>query len=216
MCPQLVAEQERSCSAMDLSTEGGTSGLYFRVESRYKFREHVQGAPVLKTDEIFLVNPKVEQYVHVAAMPLSMQHDLREVNASQALRSRFKIVSFSEHDTEASKYMNGGDIIRLYHPESDTSLCAGNINKHGKRDVQYIGFYGNDEIEKTSSMGLWVVEQAEPDQGGPCGYIQMGMPAAYRFRNVATGKYLSAQLPDVNFVLDEEDLQHAPCHLLLP
>ena len=41
MRPKLVAEQERSCSAMDLSAEGGTSGLYFKVESRYKFREQV-------------------------------------------------------------------------------------------------------------------------------------------------------------------------------
>ena len=41
MRPKLVAEQERSCSAMDLSAEGGTSGLFFKVESRYKFREQV-------------------------------------------------------------------------------------------------------------------------------------------------------------------------------
>ena len=164
---------------------------------------------MLKTDEIYLVNPKVEQYVHTAAYPLAMQHELREVNASQALRTRLKIVSFAEHDPKAHKYLNGGDIIRLYHPESDTCVCAGNVNKAGQRTVQYLGFYGNDDIEKTSSNGLWVVEKDQVDQGGPCEYVQMGMPSSFRFRNVATNKYLSGRLPDVNFMLDEEDEEGA-------
>ena len=54
--PKLVAEHERSCSAVMLQ-ERVASGCFFRVESRYKFRE--DGASVLKTDEIFLTNMKV-------------------------------------------------------------------------------------------------------------------------------------------------------------
>jgi len=175
MRPKVVASAERSCSAMDLCEEGGTSGVYFRVESRYKFRE--QGAPVLKTDEIYLMNPKVEQYIHVAGMSLPMQPHLREVNASQALRSRMKIISHSQYDIDAAKTTKGNQIIRLYHPESDTCLCAGSFNKHGKRQVQYLGFQPeetnpSDEIEKNNSMGLWEVEKVDPLEGGPLDTLQ--------------------------------------------
>ena len=83
---------------MVLDVKGGT-GCFFEVQSRYKFREN--GARVLKTDEIYLVNPKgkaeqwfgccidlcatVDQYLHMAAEAMPMQLKMREVNASQVL-----------------------------------------------------------------------------------------------------------------------------------
>jgi len=209
MLPKIVAEQERGCSAMVLDAKGGT-GCFFEVQSRYKFREN--GARVLKTDEIYLVNPKVDQYLHMAAEAMPMQLKMREVNASQALKTRWKIVCFSAHDPDSGNFLNGGDVIYLNHPESDTSFSRGGRLQNGMLDVVLTGNSNGDQLEKVSSNGMFEIEREDFEKGGPAEFVLSGTPCNFRFRHMASGLYLMVEKIDE----DDKSANEAAFSLELP
>ena len=157
---------------------------------------------------------QVEQYLHAGARALPGQKLLREVNASQALKTRWKINMFSEfkRGQDAVK-LTAGTVVRLFHPESDTSLTVGASNAEtGHCDVLLQGFDGEAQLEKHSTNAMWMVEREDVVKGGVCRLMEAGVPVTYRFRHMATGRYLSAILPEapIAVVKDEEgDLQES-------
>lgn len=152
---------------------------------------------------------QVEQYLHAGARALPGQKLLREVNASQALKTRWKINMFSEFKKgQDAVKLTAGTVVRLFHPESDTSLTVGASNAEtGHCDVLLQGFDGEAQLEKHSTNAMWMVEKEDVVKGGVCRLIDAGVPVNYRFRHMATGRYLSAILPEapIAVVKDEED-----------
>lgn len=198
--PKIVADQERSCSAVQLQ-EKISSGCFFKVESRYKFRE--DGAQVLQTDEIYLCNTKVEQYIHAASRPLPGQPLLAEVNASQALRTRWKICMFGSYEPNP-ELLQAGDCVRLYHPESSSALSI-TSGGGGEFAVRMEGFDGESSLEKTSTNSLWIMEKEDVTEGGGCSVARSGVPCTYRFCHLSSGRYLAGRRNVVAFDPSQPD-----------
>lgn len=100
-----------------------------------------------------------------------------------------------------------GSIVRLYHPESSTTVTVGPL-EGGQHQVLMQGFDGDESLEIASSKGLWVIEKETVTEGDRCPYVEnTGASCAYRFQHMGTGRYLAAIMteknPEGNFHVDD-------------